>query len=149
MSTQTTPPPDPDALARTPAEYERLRIQARVWEPATMRLRAALGLRPGARCLDAGCGPGETMRLTAERVRPSGRVTGIDLDAPLGGQALAMLRAAGHDRCEFARVDLPPGTRFPARRSTWSTRGCCSTTCRSASPCCGACGTPSLRAATC
>jgi SAM-dependent methyltransferase len=46
------------------------------------------------------------MRLMAERVGPSGRVTGIDVDVPLGEQALAMLGAAGHDRCEFASVDL-------------------------------------------
>ena len=40
-------------------------------------------------------------------------------------------------------------TRSPARRSTSSTRGCCSTTCPSGSRCCGACGTRSPRAATC
>jgi SAM-dependent methyltransferase len=99
-------PSDPYALARTPEEYERLRAQARVWEPATARLLDRLGLGPGARCLDAGCGPGESMRLMARRVGPSGRVTGIDVDALLGDQALAMLRAAGHDQCDFARVDL-------------------------------------------
>jgi protein-L-isoaspartate O-methyltransferase len=46
------------------------------------------------------------MRLIAERVGPSGHVMGIDVDAPLGDQALAMLRAAGHDHCDFACVDL-------------------------------------------
>lgn len=51
------------ALGRTTDEYERLRAQARVWEPATARLLDEVALRPGARCLDAGCGPGETMRL--------------------------------------------------------------------------------------
>jgi ubiquinone/menaquinone biosynthesis C-methylase UbiE len=111
--TSQAAPPDPYALARTPAEYERLRQQARAWEPATARLLDRLGLGPGARCLDAGCGPGETMRLMAERVGPSGRVTGIDVDAPLGAQALAMLCAAGHEQCEFARVDLTAGDAIP------------------------------------
>ena len=33
----------------------------------------ALGLRPGMRVLDAGCGPGAHLRLFAERVAPDGR----------------------------------------------------------------------------
>jgi ubiquinone/menaquinone biosynthesis C-methylase UbiE len=113
MSTQTAPSPDPYALARTPAEYERLRTQARAWEPAMVRLLEQLRLGPGARCLDAGCGPGEGMRLMAERVGRAGRVTGIDIDAPLGEQALAMLRGEGHDQCDFARVDLTAGEAIP------------------------------------
>jgi ubiquinone/menaquinone biosynthesis C-methylase UbiE len=94
------------ALARTPEEYERLSLQARVWEPATGRLFDQVGLAPGARCLDAGCGPGETMRLMAQRVGPSGWVTGIDADAPLGAQALAALQLAGHRQCTFVAADL-------------------------------------------
>jgi SAM-dependent methyltransferase len=94
------------ALARTPEEYERLRVQARVWEPATGRLLDQVGLGPGARCLDAGCGPGETMRLMAQRVGPTGSVTGVDVDAALGAQAVGMLHAAGHGQCSFARADL-------------------------------------------
>ncbi len=94
------------ALGRTQEEYERLRAQARVWEAATGRLLDQVGLPAGARCLDAGCGPGETMRLLAQRVGPTGHVTGIDVDAPLGGQALEMLVAAGHHQCTFEAVDI-------------------------------------------
>ena len=101
------------ALDRTASEYERLRAQARVWEPATARLLDAVGLRPGARCLDAGCGPGETMRLMAERVGPSGSVVGVDLDADLGSQAVASLHAAGHRQCSFARVDVAADEPIP------------------------------------
>jgi SAM-dependent methyltransferase len=108
---QTERSQDGYALGRTFEEYERLRAQARVWEAATSRLLDQVALAPGARCLDAGCGPGETMRLMAQRVGPSGRVTGVDLDAPLGEQALTMLHDAGHRQCEFAHVDLTsPGT---------------------------------------
>jgi ubiquinone/menaquinone biosynthesis C-methylase UbiE len=99
-------PQDRYALERTPDEYERLRAQARVWEPATGRLFDQVALAPGATCLDAGCGPGETMRLMAQRVGTSGRVTGVDVDAPLGAQAVAMLRDAGHRQCTFERIDL-------------------------------------------
>ena len=94
------------ALERTPQEYERLRAQARIWAPATGRLFDQVALAPGATCLDAGCGPGETMRLMAQRVGTSGRVTGIDVDAPLGAQAVAMLHDAGHRQCAFERIDL-------------------------------------------
>ena len=94
------------ALARAPEEYERLRAQARVWEAATGRVLDAVGLAAGHRCLDAGCGPGETMRLMAERVGPSGSVTGIDVDTDLGEAAVAMLHARGHHQCRFVDADV-------------------------------------------
>ena len=106
-------PTDHYAGERSAREYERLRRQARVWEDATLRMFDRVGLGAGARCLDAGCGPGETMRLMAERVGPTGRVTGIDLDEPLGAQAIGMLHDAGHRQCEFARVDLRAGDPLP------------------------------------
>ncbi|GIJ72646.1 methyltransferase domain-containing protein [Virgisporangium ochraceum] len=101
-------------MGRTPQEYERLRQQARIWEPATAALLDRVGLAPGARCLDVGCGPGETMRLMADRVGASGRVVGLDTDADLGRAALESLPA---DRCSFDFVeadvekdpDLPEG----------------------------------------
>jgi SAM-dependent methyltransferase len=94
------------ALGHTPEEYGRLRAQARVWEAATGRLLDQVGLAPGASCLDAGCGPGETMRLMAQRVGPAGRVVGLDRDAPLGALAQTMLHDAGHRHCEFHPHDL-------------------------------------------
>lgn len=98
-------------LGRAPEEYERLRAQARVWEAATGRLLDQVELAPGARCLDAGCGPGEVMRLMAQRVGPSGRVTGIDVDTDLGAQALAALHAAGHHQCAFEAADVESDAR--------------------------------------
>ena len=94
------------ALGHTQQEYDRLRAQARVWEDATARLLDRLGLAPGATCLDAGCGPGETMRLMARRVGPGGRVLGIDADSSLGSMTLAMLHAEGHGQCSFRAQDL-------------------------------------------
>jgi len=101
------------ALGRTREEHERLRAQARVWEAATGRLLDQVGLAPGARCLDAGCGPGETMRLMAHRVGPEGGVVGIDVDEPLGTAALAGLHAAGHTQCAFVRHDVAAGEALP------------------------------------
>jgi SAM-dependent methyltransferase len=97
-------------LGRTPEEYERLRAQARVWESATGRILDRVELGRGARCLDAGCGPGETMRLMAQRVGPTGHVCGVDVDADLGHLALQMLYGAGHRHCSFMPIDLEAGT---------------------------------------
>jgi SAM-dependent methyltransferase len=111
--TQTQRPRAAYALEHTPQEYERLRVQARVWEAATGRLLDQVGLGPGATCLDAGCGPGETMRLMAERVGPAGRVLGIDADPVLGAMTLATLRDAGHGQCYFQAQDLTAGQPIP------------------------------------
>ncbi len=101
------------ALGRTPEEYARLRAQSRGWEAATGRLLDQVGLAPGASCLDAGCGPGETMRMMAQRVGPTGRVLGIDVDAPLGAMAQATLHAAGHRHCHFHEQDLTADEPIP------------------------------------
>jgi trans-aconitate methyltransferase len=101
------------ALGRTPEEYERLRAQARVWESATGRLLDQVGLALGASCLDAGSGPGETMRMMAQRVGPAGRVVGIDVDGSLGAMALATLHAAGHRHCRFHGHDVTDAAPIP------------------------------------
>jgi ubiquinone/menaquinone biosynthesis C-methylase UbiE len=106
-------PRDGYSLGRTAEEYERLRSQARVWEAATGRLLDQVELAPGARCLDAGCGPGETMRLMAQRVGPAGRVCGIDVDKALRARALAALHAAGHHHCSFEPADVLQAERIP------------------------------------
>jgi SAM-dependent methyltransferase len=101
------------SLGRDEAEYERLRLQARVWESATERVLDQVGPGPGAHCLDAGCGPGETMRQLAHRVGPRGRVMGIDVDADLGASAVSRLRADGHLQCSFHRHDFTDDAPVP------------------------------------
>jgi SAM-dependent methyltransferase len=112
-TTETERPQAIYALGHTPEEYERLRMQARVWDSATGRLLDQVGLAPGASCLDAGCGPGETMRAMAERVGPAGRVLGIDADSALGAMTLAMLHGAGHRHCSFQAQDLTAAGPIP------------------------------------
>jgi SAM-dependent methyltransferase len=94
------------SLLRESTEYDRLRAQSRVWETATARLLDRVALPTGARCLDAGCGPGETMRLLAHRVGRSGRVTGLDADGALVGVVNRTLKEEGHDNCEALEGDL-------------------------------------------
>ena len=69
-------------LPRTEAEYARLRMQAKAWEPVTLTLLQDAGLAPGMSCLDAGCGPGEAMRLMGRIVGPEGHVTGSTSTRP-------------------------------------------------------------------
>ena len=112
-TTETERPQAPYALGHTPEEYERLRMQARVWDRATGRLLDEIGLGPGASCLDAGCGPGETMRAMAERVGPAGRVLGLDADPAIGAMTLRMLHDAGHRQCTFHACDITAAEPIP------------------------------------
>jgi len=112
-TTQTEQRGNTYALGHAPEEYNRLRAQARMWEGAAGRLFDRIGLASGASCLDAGCGPGETMRAMAERVGPTGRVVGIDRDASLGGLAVEMLHGEGHRQCSFREHDLSQAATVP------------------------------------
>lgn len=93
-------------LGRTVEEYERLRAQARLLEEATVRTLQKTGIAPGLRCLDAGSGPGEVMRLIGRMVGPAGFVTGIDLDEALGQHALLQLHATEGKHFAFVHGDL-------------------------------------------
>jgi SAM-dependent methyltransferase len=93
-------------LGTTRQEYERVRRQAEVWQLATERVLDRVDPAPGSQVLDAGSGPGVTMRQLAQRVGPRGRVVGIDVDEDLGADSVARLRAEGHVQCEFLAHDL-------------------------------------------
>ncbi|HKQ55134.1 MAG TPA: methyltransferase domain-containing protein, partial [Methyloceanibacter sp.] len=106
--------PDGYVHARDEAEYERLRDQALMWQSATESLLDRVGLRPGMSCLDVGAGPGAVMRLMADRVGPTGRVTGIEIDGALGAQALAGLRAQGGANFDIVAADALTVETLPA-----------------------------------
>ncbi|MBW8879624.1 MAG: methyltransferase domain-containing protein [Acidobacteria bacterium] len=97
------PPGNEYIMGRTSQEYQRLRSQARVWEPVTRRLLGRLELRAGMSCLDVGCGPGEVMRVLGEIAGPTGRVAGLDVDGNLGREALGVLQAT--TPCRFTFTD--------------------------------------------
>ena len=88
-------------MGRTSDEYERLRRQSKMFEPITQSVLDRMGLSTGMSCLDLGCGPGEVMRLMAERVGPTGRVVGIDVDDRLGTEMLSILHGSGYEQCSF------------------------------------------------
>lgn len=90
-------------MGRTTEEYQRLRSQARAWEPVTRRLLGQMDLRPGMSCLDVGCGPGEVMRILGEIAGPTGEVVGLDVDGKLGREALGVLQA--NASCHFSFIE--------------------------------------------
>jgi ubiquinone/menaquinone biosynthesis C-methylase UbiE len=95
--------PDGYVHARDADAYQRLRGQALMWQGATEALLDHVGLVPGMNVLDVGSGSGAVMRLMANRVGPPGSVSGIEIDAKLGGQAIAALRAEGG--AKFNQID--------------------------------------------
>jgi SAM-dependent methyltransferase len=97
---------DDYVLGHSNHEYERLRRQAQVLEPATRRVLQSIGLRPGWTCLDVGCGPGESMRLMGEFVGASGQVTGLDRDGKAGCEAIERLRASGAIQYRFIEANI-------------------------------------------
>ena len=109
--------PDGYVHARDVAEYRRLRDQALMWQSATEAVLDRVGLKSGMSCLDVGSGPGAVMPLMADRIGPTGRVTGIEIDGALGAQALADLRAKGGAAFEVIeadalKLDQVPGAPF-------------------------------------
>jgi SAM-dependent methyltransferase len=71
------------------AELDRLRLQARVWEPEAETMLDQIGVGSGWRCIDLGCGGIGILEPLSRRVAASGHVVGVDID-PL---QLAMARA--------------------------------------------------------
>lgn len=85
---------------------ERLRLLARVFEPSSSRLLAALGNPDGELGVDLGCGPGETTRLVAAHVATE-RVVGLEQSPRLLAQAT---REQANSRVSFLQADVsaPP-----------------------------------------
>lgn len=100
-------------LGDTPArDYSRkLHLFNSFARPELCRLIAGLGLRPGMRILDAGCGAGDALPWLLDEVKPSGHVVGIDLSAAHVGAA----RHHARDNVEVLQGDilqapLPPAS---------------------------------------
>lgn len=61
-------------------EQQRLALMSELLDPMERAHIERLGLRPGWRCLEVGCGNGSISRWLAERVAPTGHVVASDLD---------------------------------------------------------------------
>jgi SAM-dependent methyltransferase len=68
---------------RLGGERARLALMSRLLDPMHRRRIEALGVGPGARALEVGCGNGSISAWLAERVGPRGHVVAFDLDLSL------------------------------------------------------------------
>jgi 2-polyprenyl-3-methyl-5-hydroxy-6-metoxy-1,4-benzoquinol methylase len=64
-------------------ERARLALMSRLLDPMHRRHIESLGVGPGARVLEVGCGNGSVAAWLAERVAPSGQAAAVDLDLSL------------------------------------------------------------------
>src|SRR5271165_6145657 len=70
--------PDIYLLGRGPGEEERLKRQIADLAPVSDAQLVKIGIRPGERVVDLGCGPGGVLHLLGKRVGPTGSVLGIE-----------------------------------------------------------------------
>jgi SAM-dependent methyltransferase len=61
-------------------EQQRLLRMSSLLDPLDLASFARLGVRPGWRCLELGCGNGSISKALAERVAPTGHVVASDID---------------------------------------------------------------------
>jgi SAM-dependent methyltransferase len=66
-------------------ERQRLALMSRLLDPMHRRHIEQLGIGPGARTLEAGCGSGSMSAWLAGQVAPGGRAVAVDLDLSLAG----------------------------------------------------------------
>ncbi len=98
-------------------ELERLDTQGRFYEGIARRFLEAVGLAPGMRVLDIGCGTGDFSFLAADIVGPTGSVVGIDRAPEPLAVAEARASTLGVKNLGFQLShsgDLPPGPEVDA-----------------------------------
>ena len=84
----------------------RLSVISRVLAPATDALLDRFGQLAGAVAIDAGCGGGDVSFALAERVGPSGRVLGFDLDEEKLAGAREEAGRRGLRNIEFVKASV-------------------------------------------
>ena len=87
------------------AERARLLAQCALHRAEAASLLDRIGLHPGDRALDLGCGPLGVLDLLAERVGRTGRVTGLDREERYLAIARQELDARGFDEVELVAGD--------------------------------------------
>jgi ubiquinone/menaquinone biosynthesis C-methylase UbiE len=80
-------------------EQQRFALMSALLDPVERTCIARLGVRPGWRCLELGCGNGSIAQALAERVAPTGHVVASDID-------LAYLARLQMPCLEVRRIDI-------------------------------------------
>lgn len=102
-------------IERREGEIGRLVAQAAAIEFDAGVMLDRIGVAPGWRCLDLGCGPGGILELLSVRVGSTGQAVGLDADAVFLEHARALARDRGLGNVEFIhgdafRTELPRGS---------------------------------------
>lgn len=102
-------------IERRAGEIERLLSQAAAIEFDAAVMLDRIGVAPGWRCLDLGCGPGGIVELLSRRAGTAGRVVGLDSDAVFLEHARKLAQIRGLENVEFVcgdayRTGLPRGS---------------------------------------
>jgi SAM-dependent methyltransferase len=88
-------------------EAARLALMSRLLDPMHRRHLGELGIAPGNKALEVGCGNGSIAAWLAEQVAPGGSVVGLDLD-------LSLITARAPD-LELRKGDILAGPVDPGR----------------------------------
>jgi ubiquinone/menaquinone biosynthesis C-methylase UbiE len=92
---------DAYAIAGGEEGKRRLNLLAEIMQPTTLRLLEEVGVGPGDRCLDVGCGGGHVTLDLAELTGRTGRVIGLDFDSEVLELARQDAESAGVENVEF------------------------------------------------
>jgi SAM-dependent methyltransferase len=92
-------------LGGTSTERDRLLSQAEQYEPTTNWLLDQIGVQPGWRAADIGCGPIGILNLLSQRVGPRGEVVGLEREPRFVEMARAEIAKRGLGNVTMVQAD--------------------------------------------
>jgi SAM-dependent methyltransferase len=92
-------------LGGTSTERDRLLSQAEQYEPRANWLLDQIGIQPGWRAVDIGCGPIGILNLLSQRVGPGGKVVGLEREPRFVEMARAEIAKRGFDNVTLVQAD--------------------------------------------
>lgn len=109
-------------LGRTNTERDRLLRQAGQYEPTANWMLDQIGLQPGWRAVDIGCGPIGILDLISQRIGPRGLVIGVEREPRFAEMARAEIAKRGLDNVTMVQAD-GLNTGLEKIHLTWCTSG--------------------------
>jgi tRNA A58 N-methylase Trm61 len=98
--------PDKYLLGRGEAEEARLKRQIADLAPDSDAQFEKIGIKPGERVVDFGCGPGGVLHLLGKRVGPTGSVVGVERSPHFVDQARRFITNHGLPQVEVREGDV-------------------------------------------
>lgn len=92
-------------LGSTQTELQRLLAQAKVYLPQSNWLLDQIGIKPGWRAVDIGCGPIGILDLLSQRVGPQGSVVGLEREQRFVEMARAEIAKRGLSNVSVVQAD--------------------------------------------